>query len=52
VQYLADKADGPHDYDHEHGETTFVFPTAFRLDAHTILIHSPEIDIREEGICD
>ena len=52
VQYLADKADGPHDYDHEHGETTFVFPTAFRLDANTILIHSPEIDIREEGICD
>lgn len=52
IQYLADKADGPHDYDHEHGETTGVFPTAFRLDANTILVYSPEIDIREEGICD
>ena len=52
VQYLADKADGPHDYDHEHGETTGVFPTVFKLDANTLLVHGSEIEIREEGICD
>ena len=52
VQYLADKADGPHDYDHEHGETTDVLPTLYRLDEHTLIVHGDEVDIREEGICD
>lgn len=52
IQYFSDKNDGPHHYDHEHAETTDTFPTVYKFDNHTLLVHGSEMDIREEGICD